>query len=302
MQRVSALVSCEWLSRILSPQTQYLRVLDGTWYMPSSGMDPKLEFAKKHIPGAEQFSIDDCTLPHSPFSNTLPTPEFFAEYVGERGICNNTHVVVYDNHPQLGVFAAARVWWLFRVFGHNAVSVLDGGLPLWEKAGHPLCSSTAPSEVEKKEFKAELQPNLVKRFSDMTGNLNTNKFQVMDARSKARFLGKVPEPREGLTCGHMPGSANVPFSALLNDDDSERARLMKSPEELVKIFADRGIDLSGPVTATCGSGVTACILALAAHQTGKKDVAVYDGSWEEYAQKATEDQMVVCKPETASAG
>lgn len=199
MQRVSALVSCEWLSRILSPQTQYLRVLDGTWYMPSSGMDPKLEFAKKHIPGAEQFSIDDCTLPHSPFSNTLPTPEFFAEYVGERGICNNTHVVVYDNHPQLGVFAAARVWWLFRVFGHNAVSVLDGGLPLWEKAGHPLCSSTAPSEVEKKEFKAELQPNLVKRFSDMTGNLNTNKFQVMDARSKARFLGKVPEPREG-TC------------------------------------------------------------------------------------------------------
>lgn len=100
----------------------------------------------------------------------------------------------------------------------------------------------------------------------------------------------------------MPGSANVPFSALLNDDDSERARLMKSPEELVKIFADRGIDLSGPVTATCGSGVTACILALAAHQTGKKDVAVYDGSWEEYAQKATEDQMVVCKPETASAG
>lgn len=166
--------------------------------MPSSGMDPKLEFAKKHIPGAEQFSIDECTLPHSPFSNTLPTPEFFAEYVGERGICNNTHVVVYDNHPQLGVFAAARVWWLFRVFGHNAVSVLDGGLPLWEKAGHPLCSSTAPSDVEKKEFKAELQPNLVKRFSDMTGNLNTNKFQVMDARSKARFLGKVPEPREGI--------------------------------------------------------------------------------------------------------
>ncbi|XP_071495723.1 3-mercaptopyruvate sulfurtransferase-like [Diadema antillarum] len=303
MQRVGALVSCGWLSRILSPSAQHLKVLDARWYMPGSDINSNAEYTKKHIPGAEFFDIDACTLPQSPYSHTLPTPDFFADYVGNLGICNETHVVVYDNHADFGVFSAPRVWWLFRVFGHNHVYVLNGGLPQWIKEGHPVASSTAPRDVEKKTFSAVLQPHLFKRFEDMTGNLEKNKFQVMDARSAARFKGEAPEPREGLCRGHMPGSINVPFSSLLNGKDAEQSpRLMKSPSELEEIFTSRGIDLSQPLTASCGSGITACIQTLAAFEVGKQNVAMYDGSWEEYAQRATPNQMVVCNPEEASAG
>ena len=197
MQRVGSLVSSGWLSKILTPQVQYLRVLDGTWHLPTSNIISQDEYDKKHIPSAEFFDIDGCSLPHSKFSQTLPTPEQFSEYVGNLGICNDTHVVVYDNHSDYGMFSAPRVWWMFRVFGHNNVSVLDGGLAQWMKEGNPVVSSTGPSEVEKKTFVADLRPELYKSFEDMIKNLGTKKFQVMDARSRKRFMGETGEPRQG---------------------------------------------------------------------------------------------------------
>lgn len=179
---------------------------------------------------------------------------------------------------------------------------MDGGLAQWIKEGHPVVASTGPSDVEKKKFESVLQPDLVKRFEDMTSNIEKARFQVMDARSSERFNGEAPEPREGLCTGHLPNSCNMFFASTMHGDDSATPRLMKSSEELAQIFKDRGVDLSRPLTATCGSGVTACILTLAAYQAGKQNVAVYDGSWEEYGQRATLEQMVVAPTKENSAG
>ena len=154
-------------------------------------------YDKQHIPSAEFFDIDECSSQHSKFTQTLPSPEHFSDYVGNLGICNKTHVVVYDNIPDFGVFSAPRVWWMFRVFGHNNVSVLDGGLAQWIKEGNLVVSGSGPSEVEKKKFEAELQPDLFKSFEDVVKNVGQGKFQVMDARSEARYTGEAPEPFEG---------------------------------------------------------------------------------------------------------
>ena len=193
MQRIGALVSSGWLSKILAPQTRHLRVLDGTWHLPTSNLIAKDEHDKEHIPGAEFFDIEGCSLPHSKFSQTLPTPEQFSEYVGSLGICNDTHVIVYDNHPVHGLFSAPRVWWMFRVFGHKNISILDGGLAQWIKEGHQVVITNQHSEaVEKKHFEAELMPDLYKSFENMISNLDTRAFQVIDARPRIKFTGEAP--------------------------------------------------------------------------------------------------------------
>lgn len=286
MHRVSPLVTTGWLSKVLTPGSQGIRVLDGSWYMPTSEGDAHKDYLEKHIPGAALFDSEKVSDLTSPYSHTVPHPRLFGDYVGKLGITNDTHVIVYDNHKEYGMFSSPRVWWIMRLFGHHRVSVLEGGLPKWISEGHPTTHEVP--QIEKTEYNVNFQPQLLKKFEDMMQNLKTKKFQVMDARSRARFAGTVEEPRKGLKLGHIPNSKNIPFMDLLDPE----TRQMKPPEELKKIFAEGGIDLTKPLTATCGSGITACIISLGAFLSGKEDVSVFDGSWEEYAQRASSEDIV----------
>ena len=265
-----ALVSAEWLAQHLGDPD--VRVVDGTWHMPQLKRDARAEFVQAHIPGAVFFDIDHIadrttTLPHM-----LPTAEAFAEAVGALGIGSDDRVIVYDVR---GVISAARVWWTFRAFGHDRVAVLDGGLRAWTAAGGAL-EAGAPSPP-RRQFRATPRPELVRDLDAMRRNLTTRDEQVVDARSRGRFQGTEPEPRAGLRGGHIPGSVNLPYESLYRADGT-----LKPPEALRSAFVVAGVDLGKPITTTCGSGVTASVLALALHLAGHSRVAVYDGSWTEW--------------------
>jgi thiosulfate/3-mercaptopyruvate sulfurtransferase len=264
-------VSAEWLAKHLGDPD--LRVLDGTWHMPQLERDARAEFAEAHVPGAVFFDIDQIADRSTSLPHMLPTPEAFADAVGGLGIGSGDRVVVYDVR---GVISAARVWWTFRVFGHDRVAVLDGGLRAWKAEGRPL-ESGAPAPP-RRQFRATLRPELVRDLDAIRGNLATRAEQVLDARSRGRFQGTEPEPRAGLRGGHIPGSLNVPYESLYRPDGT-----LKPPDALRSAFVGAGVDLAKPVTTTCGSGVTASVLALGLHLVGHQQVAVYDGSWTEWA-------------------
>src|SRR4029453_3374561 len=202
----------------------------------------------------------------------LPRAAEFARSVGSLGIGNRDRVIVYDSR---GVVSAARVWWTFRAFGHDAVAVLDGGLPRWRAEGRPVESGTPAPKPRR--FTARLRRSLVRDLAGMRQNLTTRKAQVLDARSRGRFAGTDPEPRTGLRSGHIPGSLNLPYDELYQKDGSLLAH-----EELRQKFEDAGLDLGKPVVTSCGSGVTASVRALGLSAAGGPDVAVYDGSWTEW--------------------
>ncbi|KAK2121498.1 hypothetical protein P7K49_002884 [Saguinus oedipus] len=266
-----ALVSTKWLAESirtgkLGPD---LRVLDASWYSPGT-REARKEYLERHVPGASFFDIEECRDTASPYEMMLPSETGFANYVGRLGISNHTHVVVYDG-DHLGSFYAPRVWWMFRVFGHRTVSVLNGGFRNWLKEGHPVTSE--PSRPEPAVFKATLDRSLLKTYEQVLENLESKRFQLVDSRSQGRFLGTEPEPDAfGLDSGHIHGSVNMPFMDFLTEDGFE-----KSPEELRALFQTKKVDLSQPLIATCRKGVTACHVALAAYLCGKPDVAVYDG-------------------------
>ena len=267
---LGAIVSTEWLAEHLGDPD--VHVVDATWHMPHLKRDARQEFAEAHIPGAVFFDIDaiadaDTDLPHM-----LPSPEKFAREVGALGIGDGDQVVVYDVR---GVVSAARVWWTFRAFGHEDVAVLDGGLRQWRAEGRPVESGT-PSPIGRR-LTARLRPALVRDLEAVRANVATRAAQVIDARSRGRFAGTEPEPRAGLRGGHIPGSLNLPYDELYRADGTLR------PEpELRDVFSKAGLDPSRPVITSCGSGVTASVLALALHLLGQRDVAVYDGSWSEW--------------------
>ena len=272
--RMDTIVTTDWLAAHLHEPD--LRVLDGTWHMPQLKRDPRAEFAQAHIPGAVFFDIDaiadhGTTLPHM-----LPTAAEFAAAVGALGIGGGDRVVVYDVR---GVVSAARVWWTFRAFGHDAVAVLDGGLRKWQAESRPI-ESGQPKPAAR-AFTARLRPELVRDVEAMRANITSRAAQVLDARSRGRFAGTEPEPRVGLRGGHIPGSLNLPYETLYRPDGT-----LKSPDELRGAVTASGIDLARPIVTTCGSGVTASVLALALHQLGRSDVAVYDGSWSEWGGRA----------------
>jgi thiosulfate/3-mercaptopyruvate sulfurtransferase len=202
----------------------------------------------------------------------LPSAEAFGQAVGGLGIGSDDRVVVYDSR---GVVSAARVWWTFRALGHDAVAVLDGGLPRWRAEGRSLESGT-PSPP-RRPFTAKLRPELVRDLARMRANLGSRSEQVVDARSKARFTGAEPEPRAGLRSGHIPGSLNLPYDQLYRSDGT-----LADATEIKKRFESAGVDLGKPIVTTCGSGVTASVLALGLHVLGHPSVAVYDGSWSEW--------------------
>ncbi len=265
-----ATVSTDWLSsRLREPD---LRIVDASWHMPQLQRDPKREFLEARVPGAVFFDIDgvadtSTTLPHM-----LPSPEVFSRAVAAMGIGNRDTVVVYDS---TGVFSAARAWWTFRVFGHRAVCVLDGGLKKWRAEGRPV--ESGPRSPQPGAYEAVFQPHLVRSFSHMLANVSSGREQVLDARSAGRYRGSEPEPRAGLRSGHIPGSRNLPFNELVNPDGT-----LADDARLRAAIVAAGIDPARPIVTTCGSGVTAAVLALALHRIGVTDAAIYDGSWAEW--------------------
>ncbi|MEQ8397105.1 3-mercaptopyruvate sulfurtransferase [Thalassobaculum sp.] len=265
------LVSAAWLAAHLDDPK--VKILDGTYHLPTVPRDADAEFAERHIPGAVRFDIDDVCDPVDPLPHMIPSPERFAEKVSALGISNADTVVVYDVY---GLQSAARTWWMFRLFGHDSVAVLDGGLPGWMAGDHPLASGVA-SPVPA-TFIASFRPELVRSRDDVLKNVAARAEQVVDARAAGRFTGVDPEPRAGMRSGHIPGSRSLPFTNLL--DPSSKTVLPN--ESLRAAFDTAGLDLSKPTIASCGSGVTACVIALAAHRLGQSGVAVYDGSWSDW--------------------
>jgi thiosulfate/3-mercaptopyruvate sulfurtransferase len=253
-------------------------VLDATFFLPTQGRDAAAEFRAAHLPGARFFDIDAVADHHSALPHMLPQPSEFAAAVGALGIDNGTHVVVYDANSFM---ASARAWWMFRVFGHERVSVLDGGLVAWRARGQPVQSAPSPP-VAVRRFEAGFRPVLVRDLEAMRLLVDGEGPQIVDARSPGRFAGSEPEPRAGLRFGHLPGSHNVFFKWLI---DSESG-LMKAEGELADAFRSAGLDLQEPLVTTCGTGVTAAILALALYRLGCVDVPVYDGSWTEWGGRA----------------
>jgi thiosulfate/3-mercaptopyruvate sulfurtransferase len=264
------LVTTDWLGAHLRDDN--VRVVDGTWHMLQLQRDPRAEFAQAHIPGAVFFDIDAVADHSTPLPHMLPRAEDFARAVGALGIGDGDRVIVYDVR---GVVSAARVWWTFRAFGHDDVAVLDGGLRKWRAEGRPVESGT-PSPAPRR-FTPRPRPELVRDLAQVRANLAAPREQVLDARSAGRFAGTEAEPRAGLRGGHIPGSRSLPYDRLYRPDGT-----LLPPEGLKAAFDTAGVDFGRPVTTTCGSGVTASVLALALHLLGHRAVAVYDGSWTEW--------------------
>ena len=250
-----------------------LRLVDASWFL--DGRDAHAAYRAAHIPTAVFFDIEAVSDRSSPLPHMLPSPEAFAEAAGRLGIASTDRIVVYD---QAGLFSAARVWWTFRIMGAPDVQVLDGGLPRWRADGHPVGSGEPRPRPA--EFTPRFHPALVRDFKAVAAALHAGSEQVADARSAARFRGEAPEPRPGVRSGHMPGSRNLPYDAVLNPDGT-----MKPAEALRPIFAEAGLDIDRPVSASCGSGVTAPILALALARLGRWETAVYDGSWTDWGSR-----------------
>ena len=264
------LVSTDWLAERLNAPD--IRVLDASMYLPTDGRNGHELYDQAHIPGARFFDIDDVSDDHSPLPHMLPPVEKFVSRVRKMGIGDGHRVVVYD---QQGIYSAARVWWMFRLFGHEDVAVLDGGLPKWQAEGHPV--DDIDPDPRERHYTGRRNASMVRDVTQMARAVKLKDEQIVDARAAARFRGEATEPRKGLRSGHIPGSMNVPFGELLNEDQT-----MKSVEETRAIFEAAGVDLTKPIATTCGSGVTACVLTLALHRLGHTRNAVYDGSWVEW--------------------
>lgn len=264
------LVSTDWLAAHLKDPD--LRILDASWYLPADNRDPLAEYNAEHIPGARYFDIDEISDARSELPHMVPPVEKFMSRMRAMGVGDGHQVVVYDG---AGLFSAARVWWLFKLMGQNNVAVLDGGLPKW-KYERRKTTAQAPN-IRDRHMTVVRQNQMVRDVTQVARAAKLGDYTIIDARSAARFRGEAPEPREGMRAGHIPGSINLPFSELLNDDAT-----MKAPNTLRTIFKDARVDLTKPAITTCGSGVTAAILALALERIGKTDHAVYDGSWSEW--------------------
>ncbi|HEU4628407.1 MAG TPA: 3-mercaptopyruvate sulfurtransferase [Gemmatimonadaceae bacterium] len=274
------LVSTAWLADHLGDLR--LRVLDASWYLPSANRDPRAEYAAGHVPGARFFDLDRASAHDTPLPHMLPPADDFARYVGqELGVGDGDDVVVYDGSGTN--LSAARVWWMFRAFGHASVAVLDGGLRKWVAEGRPLESRT-PS-VEPARFTATLDRARVRDLAAMRELVRADPAarpaQIVDMRPAGRFAGRDPEPRAGLRAGHMPGSASVPFTELVRPDGT-----VLPENELRERLAAAGVRLDRPIVASCGSGTSACSLLLNLERLGVRDAALYDGSWSEWGAQA----------------
>lgn len=274
------IVSCAWLAERLDAPD--LRVIDATWFMPGDPRNARDLYEERRIPGAGFFDIDEIADTASALPHMLPPPEKFASRMKQMGVGDGAKVIVYDNQ---GLFSAPRVWWTFRVMGHDDVAVLDGGFPAWERGNFPI-ETGAPSRRTERHFTPRVRSDLVRDLVDMQRLVAAASVQILDARPAARFAGAAPEPRAGLRAGHMPGARSLPASSLLDAEG-----FLCGEAELQRLFADTGADLGQTSVCTCGSGITAAIIALALARIGRWDSAVYDGSWAEWG--ARDDTAIV---------
>ncbi|MBV1901158.1 MAG: sulfurtransferase [Kordiimonadaceae bacterium] len=273
----SPIISTDWLAAKVAAtppeNTQEDRIipLDASWHMPATGRSGPAEFNEGLIPGSVFFDIDQIADTSSNLPHTMPSAEVFSAKVSALGIKNTDTLVVYEKGD---IPTAARVWWMFRAMGHKKAFVLDGGFTKWQSEGHP--TTTALTEREQTNYRASLDNSLFRTVDTVQKNIDSKTEQLLDARAPGRFSGSEAEPRPGLRSGHIPGSKNLPFGSLYENG------ALKNKAELQEVISTLGLDVAAPITTTCGSGVTACNLALAFAVLGKWDVAVYDGSWTEW--------------------
>jgi thiosulfate/3-mercaptopyruvate sulfurtransferase len=271
MSERDPLVSPEWLyARRDAPD---IRVIDATWFLPTEHRDARAEHMNARIPGAIFFDIDEIADTTSLLPHMLPSPDKFSSRMRKAGIGDGAQIVVYDAQ---GLFSAARVWWTFRVMGFDDVFVLDGGLPAWQAAGYPI-EDGPPAMRTDRHLTPRFRADLVRDLKDMRWAVETGRTLILDARPKARFMGDAAEPRPNLRAGHMPGAHSIPSGDLLDEKG-----FLRPKEQLEKIFADASVTARSRVVCTCGSGVTAAIIALALARVGRWDVPVYDGGWAEW--------------------
>jgi thiosulfate/3-mercaptopyruvate sulfurtransferase len=269
--QIDPMVDVAWLAAHLTAPD--VRVIDASTFMPGSERNARAEYDAGHIPGAVFFDIDEISDTATDLPHMMPSAEKFASRVRRLGLGDGLRLVVYDSQ---GIFSAPRVWWMFRHMGHEEVFVLDGGLPAWVAAGHPL--EDMPPMPRDRHFTMRRRGDLIRDMGQVSAHLASGSAQIVDARAAGRFSGQAPEPRVGLASGHMRGALNLPFNQVLTSEG-----YLKSKEALAEVFAASGINLQAPIVTTCGSGLTACVLALASARLGRTDVAVYDGSWTQWA-------------------
>jgi len=250
-----------------------IRVLDASWFLPSAGRDARADYFEQRIPGALFFDIDEIADTTSSLPHMAPPPEKFASRMRKMGVGDGATIVAYDS---TGVFSAARAWWTFRLMGIEDVFVLDGGLPAWVAGGFAI-EDGPPAPRAERHLTPRMRSDLVRTLGDMRRIVASGAATILDARPPGRFAGRDPEPRPGLRSGHMPGAANVPLAAVIDADGR-----LKSAEALRAVFDAAGVAPRTPIVTTCGSGVTAAVLALALARIGRWDAGLYDGSWAEW--------------------
>ena len=267
---MNLLVSTDWLAAEMGKSD--LSIIDASLFLPAMGRNARAEFEAAHIPGAVFFDIEEVSDTTNPIPTMLPPAEKFASRCQALGLGDGSRIVVYDNSP---LKSSARLWWMLNLFGAHEVAILDGGFPKWQAEGRPV--ESGKPIVRHRHFTVWADKALVRDMAQMTDNLRSKAEQVVDARGAGRFTGAEPDPRPGVRPGHIPGSKNIPYSALFNEDGT-----FKAPANIKALFDAAEIDLSKPLVATCGSGITAPVVAFGAALVGKPTVAVYDGSWSEW--------------------
>ena len=264
------LVSTEWLANEMGASD--LRIVDCTKHLPGTGREPLAEYEAGHIPGAVFMDLAELTDTSNPTENMLPPAEKFASRMQSLGLGDGSRIVLYDDSA---VKTSARAWFMLKMFGAHDVALLDGGIAKWKAEGRPLAQGK--EQLRHRHFTAWQDDSRVRTKADVLANLHSKAEQVVDARGAARWSGADPDPRPGIAAGHIPGSLNLPFTALYNGDGT-----FKDAAGIKAVFADAGVDLAKPVTTSCGSGVTASVLLFGLHLLGKDDTALYDGSWSEW--------------------
>lgn len=249
--------------------------LDASWYLPNIKRDPYKEFLNSHIPGAIYFNIDEVCDLNSNLPHTIPTKKQFEYNMQKLGIKNNSNIIIYSMD---GIGTSPRAWWLFKLFNHKNIAILNGGMKAWKAINGPITDHV--TKITKSNYVSEINQDIVANYKDIKSLYNSDSHQIIDARSPGRFIGIEDEPRPGLQKGHIPNSINIPFNLFIDDKGC-----LINKDKIIEILNENNFDFEKITISSCGSGVTACVLAFTLEFLGKKEWKVYDGSWSEWGHK-----------------